>query len=140
MEKVPSRGHKASPQRGLGVGCKRCSIIKIAPRAECTCAGAAHKLDQGWLPTSCNSGKTRRAAVCSSARNRVWGRPVRVLCFVPLEPVLPLQSAHRRPYVAHIAPASLIASRILPRLMVSAACNGNRTPARSEGTGLPGRG
>ena len=25
MEQAPSRGHEASPQSGLGVGCKRCS-------------------------------------------------------------------------------------------------------------------
>ena len=28
MEQAPSRGHEASPQSGLGVGCKRCSSSK----------------------------------------------------------------------------------------------------------------
>ena len=28
MEKASSRGHEASPQSGLGVGCKRCSSSK----------------------------------------------------------------------------------------------------------------
>ena len=28
MEQAPSRGHKASPQSGLGVGCKLCSSSK----------------------------------------------------------------------------------------------------------------
>ena len=28
MEQAPSRGHEASPQSGLGVGCKLCSISK----------------------------------------------------------------------------------------------------------------
>jgi len=28
MEQAPSRGHKASPQSGLGVGCKRCFSSK----------------------------------------------------------------------------------------------------------------
>ena len=42
MEQTPSRGHEASPQSRLGVGCMRCSSSKTA-RAECTCAGAAHR-------------------------------------------------------------------------------------------------
>ena len=28
MEKAPNRGHEASPQSGLGVGCKLCSSSK----------------------------------------------------------------------------------------------------------------
>ena len=48
IKQAPSRGHKASPQSGLGVGCKLCSSskkggVKQAARAGRTCAGAAHK-------------------------------------------------------------------------------------------------
>ena len=43
MEQARSRGHEASPQSGLGVGCKMCSSSKKAARAECTCAGVAQK-------------------------------------------------------------------------------------------------
>jgi len=41
MEQAPSRDHDARPQGGLGVGWKLCS--RSTARAECTCAGAAHK-------------------------------------------------------------------------------------------------
>ena len=30
MEQAPSRGHEASPQSGLGVGCKRCSSSHLS--------------------------------------------------------------------------------------------------------------
>ena len=42
MEQVPSRDHEASPQSGLG-GLQSVLQQKKAARAECTCAGAAHK-------------------------------------------------------------------------------------------------
>ena len=41
MEQAPSRGHEASPQSGLGVGCKWCSSSKklrgLGVRAQARC-------------------------------------------------------------------------------------------------------
>ena len=59
MEQAPSRGHGASPQSGLGVGWE-------AAKAECTCAGAAHKQEVG--------ARQRRRGPLAAPRRRGPGR------------------------------------------------------------------
>ena len=65
MDQAPSRGHEASPQSGLGVGCKLFSSSKKSPLNDTATAAAG----SNWL--LCRVRATRRAAntfLCSPQR------------------------------------------------------------------------
>ena len=72
MEQASSRGHEASPQSGLGVGCKRCSSSKklrgLSVRAQARRISISLSFSVAFFfPRSCLPRAARRGAARGSA-------------------------------------------------------------------------